>query len=31
MKDLVILVIFAIVVAIIYTIKLWSYFSKGGK
>ena len=30
MKDLIVLVIFAIVVAIIYTIRLWSYFSKEG-
>lgn len=31
MKDLIVLVIFAIVVVIIYAIRLWSYFSKGGK
>lgn len=31
MKDLIVLVIFAIVVAVIYMIRLRSYFSKGGK
>nr|DAT17623.1 MAG TPA: FeoB-associated Cys-rich membrane protein [Caudoviricetes sp.] len=31
MKDLIVLVIFAIVVAVIYVIRLWSYFHKGGK
>ncbi len=31
MKDLVILAIFVIVVAVIYVIRLWSYFNKGGK
>lgn len=31
MKDLIVLVFFAIVVAIIYAIRLWSYFNRGGK
>lgn len=31
MKDLVILAIFVIVVTVIYAIRLWSYFNKGGK